>query len=100
LKKAKDYAEQLKKCGNDTETIRKEINSIVLEMIQEIGELSKSRNIKTNSALKSIILEQDQKWKSLCNKVNTPDSLIELKRDGFINGLKKAVPMTAALLTR
>lgn len=45
----------------------------VLGIVSEIEELAEKRQIQTRLALKAIILEQDRKWKSVCNKIEKPN---------------------------
>jgi hypothetical protein len=97
LKRAKDYTDRLIKCDS-IESAQKEAKEVVYEMMLEIEELIKTRNIQTNSALISIFKEQERKWFSICNKVEVyiPDYI--LARDGFMRALKKTTPLAAKLL--
>lgn len=56
-------------------------------MIFEVGDLIKSRNIKKRSALKSIIFEQDNKWKAVCRLID-----YEELRYVFLECLQKCCP--------
>jgi predicted transcriptional regulator len=100
LKKAKEYAERLIKHSDSIESAQKEAIEVVSEMILEIQEMAKIRNIQSNSALISIVKEQERKWFSICNKVNAYIPEYILARDGFIKALKKTLPMTERLLSQ
>lgn len=94
MKKAKEYAKDILSCNNESER-QKVILDTADELINEIQEIAKTRNIKTNIALKSIILEQNRKWKAVCRRTNKEEKL--LIEDGFMKLLYIALPATKLL---
>lgn len=88
MKKAKDYANEILAFKDDEELLISAMSKAVRDMMVEIGELTKARNIKRKSALKSIILEQDRKWKAICRLIN-----LEGMSSSFLDCLQKAYPL-------
>lgn len=84
LKKAKEYADYILSNSTNDEEMIKAMSEVMFEMILEIGDLIKSRNIQMQSALKPIILEQDRKWKSVCKRIKQ-----EGMRNSFMEHLKE-----------
>ena len=72
MKKAKEYSEYILSFKDDEDAFINAISKSVQDIVVEIKELAETRNIQTRSALKAIILEQDRKWKSVCNKIEKP----------------------------
>jgi hypothetical protein len=100
MKKAKEYAQQLLDCKDNKELIDKELSKIITQLCSEIVDLSNNRKIEKESALKSIIKEQDQKWKAICNIVEKSNFKIILKRDGFINVIINKVPLVTIIFDK
>lgn len=96
MKKAKEYAADILSCMHDEQDLMEEIRKTANQMIQEIREIAEKRNIKTNRALKAILLEQNQKWKAICKIVNK-EKLI-LRENGFLELLQAEVPDTKLIL--
>jgi hypothetical protein len=99
MKKAQEYADRLIKCDS-IDSAKIETGKVVHEMISEILEIARIRNIQNKSALVPIIKEQERKWFSICNKVNAYIPEYVLARDGFIKSLKKGLPLTEKLLSK
>jgi len=91
MKKAKEYAEMIL-VGNQDESIKKTAD----EMIREISELSRTRNVSSNSALKAIVVEQNKKWKAVCKIVNKDEMI--LSETGFMMLLERVIPETKELM--
>lgn len=71
MKKAKEYFEEMKIAfdSKDEEIMKAATVRIFKEFFnKEIPELIESRNAKSDSAMKAIFREQNQKWNSLCDK--------------------------------
>ena len=87
MKKSKDYAKQLLVVRHNDELFIKEMSNVILEMIDEIKELVEMRNAKLLPALRSIILEQDNKWKAICRKID-----LEPMESSFLECIYKLYP--------
>lgn len=91
--KAKEYAERIINDNYSVESVRKVLN----DMVQETGDIAKSRNVQSNKAMRAVIMEQQSKWWSICEIVNKGQKIL-LKEDGFLNVLKQVVPVTEDIL--
>lgn len=87
MKKAKEYAEYILSFKEDEELFIKAMGDTVFELIKEMNELNKVRKISRKSALKSIVLEQDRKWRAVCRLID-----MEGMRVVFLDYLKKGLP--------
>lgn len=85
VKKSKVYFQELKEVydAGDEENISSKVVSIFKEFFfEEIPELRKIRNAKSDSSMIAIFKEQNQKWNSLCDKCIS-DGFEILKRDAI-----------------
>lgn len=82
--KAKDYAKQYQQSPG-TEGLWKVLKSI----IEEIPELIKQRNAKTDAALFSLLDEQERKWKAFINCVG----LVEENYAAFDAVIQEYMPL-------
>lgn len=80
--KAKDYIKQLEAANY----CHGAISNVVLSLMDEACALIKSRNCQSNSAIISVLKEQDSKWQAMCRL--TP----RLKPEGFAIVFKAAMP--------
>jgi len=92
MKKAKEYAAQIIESNHSQEVIKQ----VFHEMVNEIHEVSVARKVKSDKAIRAIILEQQQKWAAICRIVNKQQPVLDEK--GFINLLKVAIPETEQIL--
>lgn len=80
--RAKEYAEKLL-ATEDLLEIDKIACNVLFEMIKEVSEITKTRNVSTDAGLKSIILEQKNKWEAFCRIVNKSKCKVVLREEGF-----------------
>lgn len=93
MKKAKEYFLELKEVLDTKKQyeIDKKIIEIFNEfLITEMTELIETRKAKSDQAMMSIAAEQNRKWNSLCDKVETYGFNL-LVRDGFSKCFKNLV---------
>jgi hypothetical protein len=57
--------------------------NVFKKFIFEIEELAEKRKSKTDATFKSILKEQDMKWRSICNKISG------LNKEGFVEYFKR-----------
>lgn len=67
--KAKLYFAKLKECKTEEEFMN-QYESMMYELDEEVGSLIQQRNAKTNDAIKSCILEIDNKYKAILRLIN------------------------------
>jgi hypothetical protein len=92
MKKSKEYSKDIIEAyilGNQLAVSNKVVDTIK-SIWAEVFELKNTRNAKTDSAIIAILKEQNQKWKSICNKVNKEVPL--LKEDGFLHFMQNQMP--------
>lgn len=82
--KAIEYAEQFKKTFEDDEN--KAVSDLILGLFKEGQEIIKQRHAKKDSAIMSILREQNLKWKACCNIINKEQDILKL--DGYEQILK------------
>lgn len=70
MKKAKEYYSDIKPIfeGTDCKAIKEASSKVFKALIYEIEDIIKMRKAKSNSAMKAIIEEQNNKWNSICRK--------------------------------
>lgn len=93
MKKSKVYFEELKEAleSKNEESINKKIVSVFNDIfIKEIPEIIEMRRAESDSAMKAIFREQNQKWNSICNKCESIGCNV-LKRDAIKNIVEKDV---------
>lgn len=86
MKKAKVYAEQINSINNgyvtnliDNEEYSRKVIPIIIELFRdEVDELKKARNVKTDAGLINIFKEQVTKYRSICSKVNLKDGIFRV----------------------
>lgn len=83
--KTKEYVERILAVKNDQERFESEIVQSMQSLIKECAALVKARNAKTDSALKSIVLDIMRKWQSISIQVNSNIGGPILKPEGFAN---------------
>jgi len=88
--KAKDYAAKF----SEEKTQGKEsidcLTTILNDFTREMGQLSESRNVQTDSAVLAIYRELDQKYRAFCRLASTEDCII--KPDGWRFFLQETQP--------
>ena len=82
--KAIEYAEQFKKTFESDEN--KAVSDLMIGLLKEGQEIIKQRHAKKNSAIISILREQNLKWKACCNIINKDIDMLNL--DGYEMVLK------------
>lgn len=83
--KAIEYAEQFKKTFETDEF--KAVSDLILGLFKEGQDIIKQRHAKKNSAVMSILREQNLKWKSCCNIINKDEPILNL--NGYEIWIKK-----------
>lgn len=91
--KAKEYAEKF----FNSEDKKLTLGQIFCNFVAEISTIAEMRNSYSESSIKAILREQDQKWKSFCRIINSKSN-VELKEDGFSELLKKREPALTDLI--
>lgn len=92
MKKAKDYADEYNACQTEQER-RNAISRIFKEMASDMQYLIKARKAKNREAVKSCIMEVNQKWNAFARRVEG------VKVDGFLSLIRKEIPITEIYLT-
>ena len=85
--KAKEYAARYRELvseGSDEYPA----STIVKQMIREVGLLQEVRSSQSNSAMLTILQEQERKWQSLCRIVGEES----LRSDGFREVIRTCFP--------
>lgn len=80
--KAKDYYRILQESSNDEEKFEKALENILKSMSDEVDELIRRRNAKSNDAIAGCVKEIDQKWRALVALHNKKKEKFEL--DGHL----------------
>jgi len=98
MKKARQYASEILVAYTDTiflkniEIFKKKMAEVLKSItINEIEELIKTRNVTTDNGLLSILKEQRQKYKSICNIVDIAKQGLLLVTD-FDSVIEKIYP--------
>ena len=74
------------------------ITDMTIEMCKEVETLYNARGGKTNSALAGVIKEINQKWNAVSSLFEKKYGVSPMKRNGFIEFLKHALPETIDIL--
>jgi hypothetical protein len=89
--KAKEYAKKyipiiksMLKTSTNSDDIWEYCKTMYLDYANEAMEICKLRNIKFDSAFKSVIIEQNKKWNAMV-RIFEEANLPFIKRDAFIN---------------
>ena len=83
--RAKEYVEHLHQ-REDEIGFNTACWEMLCDFVEEIGEIRKTRNARSISALGAILNEQEQKWKAICRYEP------RLKPDGFKELIQKQFP--------
>lgn len=92
MKKAKEYASLI----INSDFSQESINQVFNEMVSEITEVAKIRNIQSNNGVRAILLEQQQKWTAICRIVNAKQNV--LNESGWLELLNKVIPETEMIM--
>jgi len=87
--RAKEYAGRYKNNPTDDE-----LGKIVIEFMHEIKLLADSRHSHAEPVIKSIVYEQDKKWRAFAREVGND----HIKPTGFMDLLKHKFPEIAAAI--
>jgi len=74
--KAIEYAEQFKKTFEIDEN--KAVTDLIFGLFKEGQDIIKQRHAKKDSAIMSILREQNLKWKACCNIINKEQDILNL----------------------
>lgn len=91
--KAIDYVEKYKEGLSSEETINKSVCLLSRELIDEIFELKKKRNIQRVKGLLSIIRESNEKYILISKILERECNLPVLREDGYLKYLELKLGM-------
>ena len=91
--KAIDYVEKYKEGLSSEETINKSVCLLCQELIDEILELTKKRNIQRFKGLLSIIRESNEKYILISKILEREYNLPVLREDGYLKYLELKLDM-------
>ena len=94
--KSKEYFEKYVNENQDEEPLYRVVKTM-MEMFNEVKEIQEMRKAQSNSAMISILNEQNIKCNSFINKVNEIDEL-GVKRDAFKEFIKDQMPELALMI--
>ena len=94
--RAKEYFERYVNENQNKEPLYRVVKTM-MDMFNEVKEIQEMRKAQSNSAMISILNEQNIKCNSFINKVNKIDDL-DVKRDAFKDFIKDQMPELSVMI--